>query len=89
MSQLPASHVDRLEDALSSIESGAVYALAVELRDSGLSQAELRAVFDEVRARHHDDADERKYNAVLDVMDLIVGWCSPANALYPQPPAAK
>ena len=89
MSEFPASHIDRLEDALNSIESGGIYALAVELRDSGLTQAELLAVFDEVRARHQEDADERKYDAVLDVMDLIVGWCSPSQALYPASPAAE
>jgi hypothetical protein len=89
MSDFAASHVDRLEEALNSIESGAVYALAVELRDSGLTQAELLAVFNEVRARHHEDVDEPKYDAVLDVMDLIVGWCSPSQALYPASPAAE
>ena len=56
MSESAASHVDRLENALNSIETGAVYALAVELRDSGLTRAELLAVFDEVRARHQEDA---------------------------------
>ena len=89
MNDSEASHVERLENALNSSKSGAVYALAVELRDGGLTQAELLAVFDEVRARHHAGADERKYDAVLDVIDLIVGWCSPGQALYPASPAAE
>jgi hypothetical protein len=40
-----------------------------------------------VRARHRDDVDERKYDAVLDVMDLISGWYSPGKVLYPPKPA--
>ena len=49
MSELAQHNVERLEEALNSPESGAVYALAVELRDSGFSQADLLAVFDAVR----------------------------------------
>ena len=89
MNESSRSNVERLEEALNSSDSRAVYALAVELRDAGLSQTELLAVFDEVRARHQDDADERKYDAVLDIMDLIVGWCSAGQELYPAPPGAK
>jgi hypothetical protein len=88
MSEPRRDPVERLEEALDSSDAGAAYALAVELRDAGLTQAELLAVFDAVRARHHDDPDERKYDAVLDVMDLIAGWCSRDNALYPEPPPA-
>ena len=76
-------NIERLEAALDSADPGAVHALAIELRDSGLSQSELYAVFDAARVRHEQDADERKYDAVLDIMDLITGWCAPGNALYP------
>ena len=80
------TNASRLEAALDSADSfGAAFNLAVELRDSGMSQPELLELFDASRARHHDDVDERRYDAVLDVMDLIVGWCSPGRALFPQP----
>jgi hypothetical protein len=82
MSDPAEVNVARLEAALDSGVPDAVHALAVELRDSGLAPSELYAVFDAVRARHRDDVDERKYDAVLDVMDLIVGWCAPGERLY-------
>jgi hypothetical protein len=76
----------RLEAALESADPfGTAFNLAVELRDGAMPQSELLAVFDASRARHNNDTDERRYDAVLDVMDLIVGWCSPGRALYLQP----
>jgi hypothetical protein len=32
---------------------------------------------------HENDEDETKYDAILDTMDVIVGWCSPQYRLYP------
>lgn len=39
-------------------------------------------LFDEYRQRHHADKDETRYDAILDVMDYITGWCSPQNRLF-------
>jgi hypothetical protein len=83
------TNVARLEAALSSADpTGVAFGLAIELRDAGMPQADLLAVFDASRARHHDDADERRYDALLDVMDFISGWVSPSRALYPPPSGA-
>lgn len=57
-------------------------ALAQALRDEGMSQLELYRLFDEFRANHESDADEILYDAVLDTMDCISGWCSPSSRLY-------
>ena len=48
-----------------------------------MSQSELQALFESFAARHRADADESRYNALLDTLDFIVGWCSPSRALYP------
>ena len=47
-----------------------------------MPRQELSALFETFRARHADDADETRIDAILDTLDFIVGWCSPANALY-------
>ncbi len=57
--------------------------LAQQLRDEGLPQPELTALFDSFREHHAGDEDQSRYDAVLDTLDQIVGWCSPSRALYP------
>jgi hypothetical protein len=77
------SNTDRLEEALRQPDAfHAALALAILLRDSGMAQNELTDLFDKSRSQHAEDADERQYNVVLDVMDRIAGYCSPAQALY-------
>lgn len=73
----------RLEVALRQAEpEGATYELARTMRDQGMSQLEMYRLFDEYRAIHESDADGTLYNAVLDTMDCIGGWCSPGFRLY-------
>jgi hypothetical protein len=80
----PSSPMDRVEAALTATTPhGALLGLARELRDGAMSQAELLALFDAARERHAGDADETNYKAILDTMDLIAGWCSPSQKLYP------
>jgi len=81
----PAPPMDRLEAALAMTPQEALPELARELRDGGMSQADLLALFDAARERHECDADETKYDAILDTMDLIVGWCASSRSLYPDP----
>jgi hypothetical protein len=38
--------------------------------------------FDTLRAKHEADADETVYDAILDTMDLITGWCAPEMKLF-------
>ena len=45
MNESAKTNAERLEVALDSADPSTVLALAVELRDSGLSQSELYAVF--------------------------------------------
>jgi hypothetical protein len=82
----PPSPMDRVESALASEPpQDALLELAEELRDGGMPQAELLALFDAARERHAGDADETSYDAILDTMDLISGWCAPSRRLYPDP----
>ena len=52
----------------------ALHALARSLRDEGLSQQELYALFESHRARRTDDADESAFDGLCDAMDFICGW---------------
>ncbi len=61
----------------------ALLQLATALRDAGMAQFDLQALFESFAARHQADADESRYDALLDTLDFIVGWCSPGGALYP------
>ena len=80
-------HAAHLEAALNAPEPfAAIWALAVALRDGGMSQTDLYALFDAARDRHDGDADQCVYDAVLDVMDFIIGWCSRGQELYPLGP---
>ena len=56
--------------------------LAETLKLEGMSQQEMYRLLDEYRARHEHDKDEKCYNAILDVMDFITGWCSPHSKLF-------
>src|SRR6187455_944154 len=78
--------MDRVEAALAATPpQGALLELARELRDGAMPQAELLALFDAARERHARDADETNYEAIMDTMDLIAGWCAPSQGLYPIP----
>ena len=78
------SNSDRLEETLHQPDAfHAALAFAIVLRDSGMTQKELTDLFDKSRSQHDEDADDRQYNVVMDVMDLISGYCSPEQALYP------
>jgi len=50
----------------------ALYDLAKTLKSEGMSQLEMYHLYDEFRAKL--EHDESRQDAVLDTMDLIVGW---------------
>jgi hypothetical protein len=56
------------------------YECAVQLRTEGVTQIEMYLVFAGVR-EDLQDGDPR-YDAVLDTMDCIVGFCSPHAKLF-------
>ena len=74
---------DRVEQALSASEPfSALLSVAEQLRDEGMAQHDLSALFDRFRARHAADTDETRLDAILDTLDFIVGWGSPTKSLY-------
>lgn len=81
----------RLEQALREPQPfEAAFELARALRDEGMSQADLYALYNELRAIHASDSDETLLDAILDTMDFISGWCSAGSGHYDPdlPPAS-
>ena len=73
----------RMENAVqASSPTNALADLASALKAEGMSQFEMYRLFDEYRAKHQSDADETRCDAILDTMDVIVGWCSPTARLF-------
>lgn len=77
----------RMEAALqASSPVIALSELARTLKTEGMSQQEMKLLFDQYRVRHESDVDETKYDAILDTMDLICcGQCHPKWWLFDSP----
>ena len=79
----------RMEEALgTSVPFEALMSLAQDLKSEGMSKEEMYELFDHYRAVHDGDIEETLDDAILDVMDFIVGFCSPGRALFPNPPGS-
>ena len=73
----------RFEKAVRSLDPAAAFsALAESLKGEAMSKQAMYDLFDRQRAIHQGDADEAVYDAILDTMDRIVGWCSPQARLF-------
>jgi len=56
--------------------------IAIELRDRGLRQEEVKTIFTEFLNVLTTHGAENEGDIVRDVLDVIVGWCSPDQRLY-------
>ncbi len=78
-----------LAEALFSSEPGAALkTLARFWKGQGMPQPEMLALFNEQLKNPTVQDDERLYEAVTDTMDLLVGWCTPQNAIFPSDPGS-
>jgi hypothetical protein len=60
----------------------AINRVAEHLRNKGMPQQALYELLDHYRALHEHDDDETTYNAILDVLDRVSGFCAPFVKLY-------
>ncbi len=58
--------------------------LAKELFSRGVPSKEVLALFDDARQALREAGRDREEDAVMDIMDSIVGWCSPHMKLAPE-----
>lgn len=77
---------ERFEEALRSPDPVAsLRALVLELSAEGQSKANILALFERFLTQLQDNpAREADADAVRDVMDFLVGWCSPHMKLLPE-----
>lgn len=60
--------------------------LAKSLNQQGLAQTEIYLLFEEARAWPREEGRGTEEDPILDVMDFIVGFCSPSAKLFPDVP---
>ncbi len=73
----------RMEGALRDpFPAKALASLARSLKTEGMSQLEMYRFFDDFRDRHEIGIAEDVYDAILEAMDLISGWCAPGAQIF-------
>ena len=77
----------RIEKALRSTSAVTeLRSLATGLEKEGQGHSAILQFFDENRQALHDAGRDADEDAVLEVMDFLVGWCSPHMSLAPKEP---
>ena len=78
-----SDYQNQLENALKAENVfTALYETAVFMRDDGLTKDDVYAQFEVLHLQLSKEGDETRYNAILDVMDCIMGWCSPHLKIF-------
>ncbi len=77
--------IDQFEAALQSEKPmEQLRELALHLASDGYSPPTILQKFQNARAQLQAQQRERDEDLVLEMMDCIVGWCSPSNKLFPE-----
>jgi hypothetical protein len=80
--RMPLIPPERLEQALQGPDAvGELRRLASELLASGCARERLLEEFDHARLQFRAAGREADEDAVADVLDFLVGWCSPPMRL--------
>jgi hypothetical protein len=75
---------EAIERALRSAEPVfGLRAFAGDLLAQGMSREEVLSALEAVRRRLREGGRDADEDAVMDVMDFVVGWCSPHMRLDP------
>lgn len=56
--------------------------LATAFKAEGATQAAMHRLFEEYRRQYEDGEDEATYESILEVLDIIAGWCPPEHRLF-------
>ena len=78
-----ASVKSRIKKALNKAKpTEALIQLAKTLKAEGMSQQTIFEIFTESQRKLERDSDALKYAAVLEMLDIIGGWCVPSLRLF-------
>ena len=81
--QINQSLIDQIQRELANIEKGQnLSAFVREMKKQGIEKQEIYLAFDFLRSKHESDEDETQYDAILDTLDLMTGWCTPEHAIF-------
>jgi hypothetical protein len=73
---------DAIRDGLAAkLSLGQLLAILRQHKDAGLQQADAYKLLDELRADRPEDEDD----LILELLDVVVGFCSPHMRLWPEP----
>lgn len=74
------------EETLSLLKTDApldkYHDILVRMKNEGISAAEAEKLFYEIRAIMISEGNEEGEDSVLEVLDFVVGWCSPHNRVW-------
>jgi hypothetical protein len=75
----------RIRQAFESAEpKTSLFSLVHSLKAAGLNQSSVLELFEQARREFRESDREIEEDIVMDVMDCIVGWCSPQARLFPE-----
>jgi hypothetical protein len=75
----------RIEQTLRSAEPlGQLRSLVGHLRAQGLQQQTILDLFEQARQQLRQAGRNREEDTIMEVMDFLVGWCSPHMSLRPE-----
>ncbi len=76
------NHENALNDLLEkTVEFNDIRDFALKLKAEGITREECIAIFT-LCMKKYEIEDGSKYNVVLDVLDLVSGYCTPSKSIY-------
>ncbi|PSK92527.1 hypothetical protein [Taibaiella chishuiensis] len=83
MQETPGSWQNRITRALASAEPHTQgYALLVEMKDKGLSSEQAYTLLESLRAGVRAAAGEQREDLLLEMMDIVTGFCPPQRRIW-------
>jgi hypothetical protein len=76
------SKVQLMQALQTTNPNAALVQVVLDLKAAGKSQAEVYRLFEQFLRDVAVTETETQENVIHDVMDRIVGWCSPASRLF-------
>jgi hypothetical protein len=72
----------RVQDALNSPDPlNRLRSLVQALHDQGQEQSAILELFEKTRQQLHETGRDRDEDVIMEIMDFLVGWCSPHMSL--------
>ena len=74
---------DILSDILSGVDSKIVWEKLKDYKEQGMDKETMYNILDSLRLEMRQKGDEKTEDAIMEYMDLVVGWCNPKWKIFP------